>query len=329
LNNKNKTGKLFIVSTPIGNKDDISLRALSALKVCDFVICEEIKEGARLLKNVNLEKELVPLNEQNEIEQTFNLLERLERGSRACLVSDCGTPLLADPGLHLLKAVLKTNIEIEVIPGASSILTALVRSGFDASSFFFAGMLSRKEEERLHELKSLSHFPRTVILLETPYRLKPLLEAAAKIMPDRNAYIGMNLTMMYETHHYGTFEQLYEKFKNENIKAEFVICFEGFKSNTFSQAADRMFRSAERPYHKSKRDYQRSSDKYNNRGGKREDYRKGSNRSEQGESSDRSDRRNRSNRTERSDLIDYRKRENRSNRERSDKFYKSRKKSNK
>lgn len=274
MNKTNKSGKLFIVSTPIGNKDDISLRALSALKICDFVICEEIKEGARLLKNINLEKELVPLNEQNEIEQTFNLLERLEKGDRACLVSDCGTPLLADPGLHLLKAVLKTNIEIEVIPGASSILTALVRSGFDASSFFFAGMLSRKDEERLHELKSLSHFPKTVVLLETPYRLKPLLEAAAKVMPDRNAYIGMNLTMMYETHHYGTFEQLYEKFKNENIKAEFVICFEGFKSNTFSQAAARMFRSSEKPYRKSKPNYERNSEKYDKKGWKRDDHRK-------------------------------------------------------
>jgi len=241
LENKSKKGKLFIVSTPIGNKEDITLRALGVLKICDFVICEELKEGARLLKNINLEKELVPLNEQNEIEQTFSVLERLEKGDRACLVSDCGTPLLADPGHHLLKAALKTSIEIEVVPGASSILTALVRSGFDASSFFFAGMLSRKEEERVHELTQLSHFPKTVILLETPYRLKPLLEAAARVMPDRRAYIGMNLTMMYETHHYGTFAELYEKFKDENIKAEFVICFEGHKQNTFSKAADKLY----------------------------------------------------------------------------------------
>lgn len=252
LEQKLKKGKLFIVSTPIGNKEDITLRAMGALKVCDFVICEEIKEGARLLKSINLEKELVPLNEQNEIEKTFEVLERLEKGERACLVSDCGTPLLADPGLHLLKATLKTNVEIEVIPGASSILTALVRSGFDASAFYFAGMLSRKEDERIKELTQLSHFPKTVVLLETPYRLKPLLEAAAKIMPDRNAYIGMNLTMMFETHHYGTFAELYEKFKNENVKAEFVVCFEGYKPNTFSEAATRLFKSADKPHFKNK-----------------------------------------------------------------------------
>ncbi len=237
-----KKGKLFIVSTPIGNKDDISIRALNVLKICDLVVCEEIKEGAQLLKQYNLLKDLESLNEQNEIEQSLVILDKLENGEKIALVSDCGTPLFADPGQHLVRGAIKADIAIEVIPGASSLMTALVRSGLDLSSFLYAGFLSRKYDERLDELKALSKERRTVVLLETPYRFSALLEAAANIMPNRSAYIGMNLSMPYETHHYGTFKELFEKFNDENVKAEFVVCFEGSSdTNVFSKAADRLY----------------------------------------------------------------------------------------
>ncbi len=237
-----KSGKLFIVSTPIGNKDDISLRALGVIKICDFVLCEELKEGARFLKSINLQKEIHTLNEQNETEQSLVMLEKLESGSKIALISDCGTPLFADPGKHLVNAAIKAEIDIEVVPGASSIMTALVRSGLDISSFVFAGFVSRKSDERFFELKELSKESRTVVILETPYRFNTFLENAAKVMPQRRAYIGMNLTMAYETHHYGTFKELFEKFENENIKAEFVVCFEGNPTeNTFSKAADTLY----------------------------------------------------------------------------------------
>jgi len=231
-------GKLFIVSTPIGNKDDISIRALNVFKICDLVLCEEIKEGAKLLKNYNLLKDLDSLNEQNEIEQSLIMLDKLENGEKIALISDCGTPLFADPGQYLVRGAIKAGISIEVVPGASSIMTALVRSGLDISSFLYAGFLSRKFDDRTSELKTLSKEKRTVVLLETPYRFSAFLEAAANIMPNRNAYIGMNLSMVYETHHYGTFKQLFDKFSGENIKSEFVVCFEGASENTvFEKAA--------------------------------------------------------------------------------------------
>lgn len=220
-------GKLFIVSTPIGNPDDITLRAINMLSVCDGIVCEEFKEASKLLQHLKLKKELYQFNEHSDYNDLLDITDKLQKGQRLALISDCGTPLLADPGLDLLRACIKNNIEVEVVPGVTSIITALVRSGFPADEFIFAGFLGRSDKEREKKLKELSTQNRTVILLETPYRLKVLLEAASKILPERNAYLGMNLTHSFETHHYGTFKDLYEKFKSEKIKAEFVVCFEG------------------------------------------------------------------------------------------------------
>lgn len=224
---KSSQGKLFIISTPIGNFDDISIRGLNLLKMSDMVICEELKEGAHLLKTYKLNKELIALNEQTESKEVGNVINLLKSGKKLALISDAGTPLFADPGLKLLQAALRANINIEVAPGASSVMTALVRSGFNIDKFFFAGFLSRKSDERLIEMQQLKNFPFTIVLLETPYRLLPFLEAASEVMPNRNVYIGMNLTMIYETHHYGTFRELYHKFSKDKVKSEFVVVIEG------------------------------------------------------------------------------------------------------
>lgn len=226
-NDNNQKGKLYIVSTPIGNNQDITIRAMNLIKLSDFVICEEMKEGASLLKQLKINKELLTLNEQNEEKEVYNIINLIKSGKKLALISDAGTPIFADPGLLLLKAALKANIDIEVVPGASSIMTALVRCGFNINKFFFAGFLSRKSDERIEELKDLINFPYTMVLLETPYRLLPFLEAASAIMPNRNVYLGMNLTMIYETHHYGTFRELYAKFSKEKVKSEFVVVVEG------------------------------------------------------------------------------------------------------
>lgn len=235
---KTSKGKLYIVSTPIGNKDDFTIRAMNSLKRCDFVVCEELKVGARTLKQLNLSKELLPLNEHNEIESTKEILDRIKRGEKACLISDDGTPLIADPGNYFIKAALSQDIDIEVVPGVTSIITAIVRSGMPTNQFLFAGFLSRKTEEKFQEVKELSREKRTVVILETPYRLLTTLEILSKIMPNRKAYIGMNLTFPYETHHYGTFEELHNRFIDKEIKAEFVICFEGSDFGKFHSKDD-------------------------------------------------------------------------------------------
>ncbi len=225
-----KRGKLFIVSTPIGNPDDITLRAINMLKLSDAVICEEFKVAAKLLSHLKLKKELLQFNEHSGLNDLLDITDKLQAGQRLALISDCGTPLLADPGLDLVRACIKNDIELEVVPGVTSVMTALVRSGFPAEEFVFAGFLGRTDRDREDKLRYLSEENRTVVLLETPYRMKVMLEAAAKVMPNRLAYLGLNLTHGYETHHYGTFKEIYEKFKSEKIKAEFVVCFEGKNS---------------------------------------------------------------------------------------------------
>ncbi len=222
-----KFGTLYIVSIPIGNDDDITIRALKVLKSVDIVVCEEPKVGARVLHKYNLSQRMELLNEQNEATKTPEIIGLLKKGKNIALICDGGTPVFADPGLLLVQSCIRSEISIKVIPGVTSLMTALVRSGFSLDQFLYAGFLSRKKEERILQLKRLSTEKRTVVLFETPYRLVPLLESAVKIMPDRRAYIGCNLTFPFETHHYGSFEELYEKFKNSKFKGEFVVCFDG------------------------------------------------------------------------------------------------------
>lgn len=246
-------GTLYVVSTPIGNNEDISLRAIKTLKQADVVIGEEGKTVARLLHEHRITKKLAELNEHNENEQTRVLMQMLKSGKTLALVSDAGTPLLADPGAQLVRKAIEAGIPVRAIPGVTSILTALTTSGLPMDSFLFAGFVSREPGERLQELKRLAQEPRTVALLETPYRLVPLLEAARQIMPQRRAYLGCNLTMDSETHHYGTVSELYTKFVVSRFKGEFVFCFEGVKGapSLAPQAYDdRDNRRERKPFHK-------------------------------------------------------------------------------
>ncbi len=220
-------GILYVVSTPIGNNEDITARAVRMLRNCDLVVCEEAKEGAQLLRQNNLTKPIETLNEQNEVEKSIEILSLLKTGKSIALVSDCGTPVFADPGLTLVQMAIQNKITVVPVPGASSIMAGLVASGFTTNQFLYGGFLNRERSIRIEELVALSRERRTVIILETPYRLMPILEAAAQVMPDRNAYIGCNLTLPFETHHYGTFSELLERFSEMKFKGEFIIVFEG------------------------------------------------------------------------------------------------------
>jgi 16S rRNA (cytidine1402-2'-O)-methyltransferase len=156
-NEKNtSTGLLSIVSTPIGNNDDISQRAIVTIKKCDILVCEEGKIGSRLLFVHKITKPIELLNEHNEHEVVPLLIKELQNGKRIALISDCGTPVFADPGLSLVQACIARDISMEVVPGASSIMSAIVLSGFDLDRFLFAGFLSRKHEERDAQLINLS-----------------------------------------------------------------------------------------------------------------------------------------------------------------------------
>jgi len=220
-------GQLYVVSTPIGNLDDITIRAIAVLQSMDVIVCEEMKEARRLLDYYDINKELLELNEHNDTEATITAVKLLAAGKKIALISDAGTPVVADPGSLLVAAAIRYGYPVHVVPGPSSILTALVRSGMPMDQFLYAGMLSRKKDERVHQVRMLALEPRTMVLLDTPYRLTTVLGALAEVMPDRRAYIGCNLTMPNESHHYGTLSELHEHFKTNRFRGEYAIVIEG------------------------------------------------------------------------------------------------------
>ncbi len=217
-------GKLYIVSTPIGNYDDITLRALRILKEVDFIICEEFKEARRLLSHYQIEKELFELNEHNESEEANEILLKISDGKSAALISDAGTPLFSDPGHLLVELCISQKIDVIPIPGANSLLPALICSGFDFEKFYYYGWLSPKKDERRNELLKLKGIKEVIVLLDTPYRLKSLLADVVKILGKNiKTVLAFDLTMKSEKFYRGTSEEILNIAEQKNLKGEFVL----------------------------------------------------------------------------------------------------------
>ncbi|KAB2845852.1 MAG: 16S rRNA (cytidine(1402)-2'-O)-methyltransferase [Melioribacteraceae bacterium] len=216
--------KLFLVSTPIGNYDDITLRALQVLKSVDFIICEEYKQARRLLSHYEIEKELVALNEHNEKETAQEVAQKILEGKSAALISDCGTPLFSDPGHLLVDYCISFKIQIVPVPGANSLIPALIGSGLDFEKFYYYGWLSPKKEERKKELFDLKKIKGVTVVMETPYRAKALLADISKIFgPNQQIVLAYKLTMPEEKYYRGTVSQVLNIFEKENLKGEFVL----------------------------------------------------------------------------------------------------------
>lgn len=223
------TGSLILVSTPIGNIEDISPRAIEAMKNCDILIVEERKPANRLLSQLGIKKDYLLLNEHTTKETTEEAFDALLDGKTIALISDAGTPLLADPGSLLVRKVLEIGIKVTAVPGASSILPALQLSGFSLTSFTFVGFLSRDKKERAAELRNLRDRKETLIFLEAPYRLQQIIDDLAKgIGEKREAAVCCDLTMKEEKVIRGTFTEIREHFAQKPFKGEFVIVVHGF-----------------------------------------------------------------------------------------------------
>jgi 16S rRNA (cytidine1402-2'-O)-methyltransferase len=220
-------GILYLVTTPIGNFADITLRALRTLKECDIIVCEEYKEAVRLLKFFDIKKDLLQLNEHNETEEAEKISLEILNGKKIALISDCGTPLFADPGKLLLEKCIEFNIKVEFLHGANSVLTALAISGFDISRFHYLGFLSPKKEIRETELRNLNNIEKTFVILDTPYRLTTLINDMNQFLPGRNLFLGINLTMNNEMQLRGKANQilsnLTELSPDKKFKGEFVL----------------------------------------------------------------------------------------------------------
>jgi 16S rRNA (cytidine1402-2'-O)-methyltransferase len=220
-------GDLYLVATPIGNWEDITLRALRVLKEVDLVVYEERKEGSRLLRHYGIEKPVESLNEHNEAASTQIILERLRQGKSVALISDAGTPAFADPGQLLVRKAIGAGIRIVPVPGASSLLLALIVSGFSIDEFVFQGFLSPKRNRRITELQQLKREPRTIVLMDAPYRLTQLVRDIAEVFgSSRRVCVAFDLTLPTEEIHRGTAPELYQRFSKEDRKGEFVLLLE-------------------------------------------------------------------------------------------------------
>ena len=222
------SGTLYLVATPIGNLEDISFRAVRILKEADIVIYEERREGSRLLRPFGIENKIVEsLNEHNEAASSEIILQKLKEGKSAALVSDAGTPVFADPGLVLVQKAIREHIRIVPIPGASSILPALIVSGFSIERFLYYGFLSPKRNRRIAELQLLKKESRTIVFMDTPYRLLQLVRDVAEVMgQQRRICVAFDLTLPSEEIFRGTAGGLFQEFSRSPKKGEFVAVVE-------------------------------------------------------------------------------------------------------
>lgn len=215
---------LYITPTPIGNYEDITLRALRILKEVDFVICEELKPAHRLLAYFNISKDLISLNEHNQSEISQDIANKLLEGKSAALISDAGTPLFSDPGHLLVDFCISYNIKIVPLPGANSLLPALVSSGLNIEKFYHYGWLSPKKEIRKQELFKLKKIRELIVIMETPYRLRRILEDIINSFGHHQQVIlAYKLTMPEEKIFRNTASKVLKEVENKNLKGEFVL----------------------------------------------------------------------------------------------------------
>lgn len=226
------SGTLYLVATPIGNYDDITLRALNILKSADIIICEEYKEARRLLSRYEIyPKELLSINEHNEKQDAQEIALSILQGQNAALISDCGTPLFSDPGHVLVDYCISMNISVVPVPGASSLLTALTGSGMDFEKFYHYGWLSPKKDERKKELLKLKTIHEVIILMDTPYRLKSLLaDVELAFGKGTDVVLAYQLTMPGENFYRGKIKDVLKTANDKNLKGEFVLIVDNKKS---------------------------------------------------------------------------------------------------
>jgi len=218
---------LYVVATPIGNLGDITLRALEILKDVDLVAAEDTRHSGILLKHYQIDKPLISYHEHNEAMRTAQLVERLAAGEKVALITDAGTPGLSDPGARLIRACIKRQLDFTIIPGPSSILTALVGSGFSAEKFFFCGFLPVKSGQRERELRSAAAREETSIYFESPYRLTKTLKASIDILQDRQLCVARELTKKFEEFRRGTAAELLAHYESHPPKGEIVLVISG------------------------------------------------------------------------------------------------------
>lgn len=214
---------LYVVGTPIGNLDDITQRALEALRGADLIAAEDTRHSGNLLRHFEIRKPLVSYHEHNEAMRTAELVERLAAGEIVALITDAGMPGLSDPGGRLIRKCIELELPFTIVPGVSAITTALVGSGFNMENFCYRGFLPVKSGQRERELKAAAERLETTIFFESPYRLNKTLAACATLMPDRQVCVARELTKKFEEFRRGTGAELLTHYEARPAKGEITL----------------------------------------------------------------------------------------------------------
>ena len=221
---KQKEGILYIVATPIGNLEDITLRAIRILKEVDLIAAEDTRHTLKLLNHLEISKPMISYHRHNEEERTDNLIKELKKGKNIALVSDAGTPGICDPGEEIIKKCIEENIKVVPIPGACAMVNALIASGISTKEFTFLGFLPLNKKTRKEKLEEIKTSNKTIILYEAPHKLKNTLKDLSDILENRKIVLARELTKIHEEYIRGTADELIEK--SENLKGEIVLIIE-------------------------------------------------------------------------------------------------------
>lgn len=223
------SGKLYLVATPIGNLEDITLRAIKILKEVDIIAAEDTRRTLQLLNHLEISKPLISYHRHNEEIKSKDLINLLLEGKNIALVSDAGTPVISDPGEEIVKIAIENNIKIISIPGACALITALISSGIDSKEFTFIGFLPLNKKLRKEKLQEIEKSTKTIILYEAPHKIKNTLEDLKNLTEERKIVLARELTKIHEEFITGTAQKLLEKI--DAPKGEFVVIIEANKEN--------------------------------------------------------------------------------------------------
>jgi len=220
-------GRLYIVSTPIGNLDDITFRAVETLKKVDYIACEDTEHSLKLLNHYGIKKPLISYWSQKEKVRAEELIQKIKAGHSVAVITDAGTPGISDPGAIVIKKAIQENIDIIPVPGPSALIAALSVSGLPSDEFTFVGFLPVKQSQRKRKLLELSSEKRTIIFYEAPHRILQTLYDMLEVLGDRYITVARELTKIYEEVLRGKLSEVIEKLEQSKIAGEYVIVVEG------------------------------------------------------------------------------------------------------
>ena len=221
-----RPGTLYLVATPIGNLEDITLRALRTLRECDLIAAEDTRHTSHLLHHYGITKPMLSYFRFNETKRSEEILARLKRGEKVALVTDAGSPGISDPGERVVRAALAVGLRVEAVPGPCALVAGLTASGLRTGEFHFIGFLPHKSGQRRSILERLKGIHGTLVLYESPYRVEKLLGELNEVLPDRVVVLARELTKRFEEYMRGLPSELLEQTKGRVLKGEFVVMIE-------------------------------------------------------------------------------------------------------